>query len=151
MSMNDFYGMFPNYIVEPCGNVFKNGIKLTPFKSNDYLQVLLYDKEHKRHIFGVHTLVAMVHLDNFFNGCVVHHIDGDKKNNDVKNLKIYSRNEHSREHNKNNTTLVDYVKNNGPANKGKKMPVDFCKKCSDSAKKRGFNGNQFVDKSYNSR
>ena len=47
--------------------------------------------------------------------------------------------------------LAEYTKLNGPANKGKKMSKEFCEKCRQSASKRGFNGNQFIDKYGNPR
>ena len=47
--------------------------------------------------------------------------------------------------------LAEYTRLNGPANKGKKMSKEFCEKCRQSASKRGFNGNQFIDKYGNPR
>ena len=41
--MFDFDKMFPDYDVTRDGKVFKNGVEIIPFKSNAYLQVLLYD------------------------------------------------------------------------------------------------------------
>ncbi len=149
--MCKFKEKFPNYDVSEEGEVYKDGIKMTPFKSNKYLQVVLIDVEHKKHIFGVHTVVAMKYLPDYELGCIVHHVDGNCHNNKLKNLVVLSRSEHSRLHNKGNRLLANYVKQNGPANKGKKMSEAFCQKCSDSAKLRGFNGNQFVDKFGNSR
>ena len=141
-----FATVFPNYDVDENGVVYKDGKIITPFKSNNYLQVLLFDCQHHRHIFGVHTVVAMKYMPDFEKGCVVHHIDGNPHNNILSNLRIYSRSEHSKLHNLGNTTLAKYIKKFGPSNKGKKMSEQFCEKCSESAKKRGFNGNQYRDK-----
>lgn len=149
--MYDFCTIFPDYDVDPNGNIYKEGIMVKPFKSNKYMQVLLFDLNHKRHVMGVHTVVAMKYLSNYTDGCVVHHIDGNTHNNNVKNLKVMSNSEHAKLHSIGNTCLVDYVKKYGPANKGKKMSKEFCKKCSISAKFRGFNGNQFIDKLGNRR
>lgn len=147
----NFKEKFPNYDVSEAGVVYKNGAELKPFKSNKYLQVLLYDTNHNRHVLGVHTVVAMKYLNGYRDGCVVHHIDGDCHNNKVDNLQVLTRNGHSKMHLKNPYMLADYIKKFGPANKGKKMSTEFCEKCSESAKKRGFNGNQFIDKFGNKR
>lgn len=144
--MYNFQEMFPNYDVDELGRVYKNGVEIKPFKSNKYLQVLLFDTNHKRYIYGVHTIVAMKYLRDYTVGCIVHHIDGNPHNNALSNLQILSRCKHSSLHGKGNMRLANYVRENGPANKGRKMSSEFCQKCSVSAKIRGFNGNQFVDK-----
>lgn len=115
------------------------------FKSNDYVQCRLVDNDGVAHIIGVHVAVAMFHCSDYFEGCIVHHEDEDKKNNWAYNLKCETRSEHSRRH-ASKTHLSNYVKQNGPANKGKKMSSEFCERCRESALRRGFNGNQFVDK-----
>ena len=38
----DFKAEFPNYDVDENGTVYKNGNPIKPFKSNKYLQVLLF-------------------------------------------------------------------------------------------------------------
>lgn len=149
--MYDFNEQFPDYDVDECGKVYKHGIEIKPFKSNKYLQVLLFDINHKSHVFGVHTVVAMKYLRDYTNASIVHHVDGNTHNNALDNLQVLSRYEHSRLHNKDNRSLANYVKEHGPVNKGRKMSKDFCQKCSISATLRGFNGNQFIDKSGNRR
>lgn len=148
-----FCDQFPDYTITPDGRVFKGERELKPFHSNKYLQVLLFDSQHKRHIFGVHTLVAWVYIPEFYTGCIVHHKDKDCHNNSVENLEVLSQSEHARRHGKEYCALADYNKKYGPPNKGKKMSDAFCRKCSESAKKRGFNGNQYVnaDRSVNYR
>lgn len=47
--------------------------------------------------------------------------------------------------------LYDYIKLNCHVNKGKTIFKKFCEKCRQSASKRGFNGNQFIDKYGNPR
>lgn len=113
------------------------------FKSNKYLQCRVYDDDNNVHIFGVHQMIARLCCEDWFEGCIVHHKDG----NTINNLECFSRSYHSRlhiyksgEHNR----LRDYVKSYGPANKGQKMSKEFRKHCSESAKKRGFNGNQYT-------
>ena len=142
----NFNELFPNYDVTVDGRFFKNGVEGKPFKSNKYMQVVLFDVNHKRYVLGLHTVVAMKYLDEFYKGCIVHHKDKNTHNNHLSNLQVLSRNQHSRLHADGITTLAEYVKKNGPVNKGKKMSEKFCNKCSQSAKLRGFNGNQFVDK-----
>lgn len=141
--MYNFNGIYPDYDVAKDGTVYKNGKEIKPFKSNKYMQVLLFDVEHKRKICGVHTIVAMKYLD-YYDGCIVHHIDGNTHNNCVDNLEVYSRVEHSAFHSKGN----HHNKGQVPWNKRIKMSEEFCKKCSESAKNRKdkrFNGNQYVD------
>ena len=138
--------MFPNYDVDQNGNVYKNGSVMKPFKSNKYLQVVMYDKDNNKNVFGVHTVVAMKYLDGFHKGCIIHHKDGNTHNNSVENLEVFEREEHSKLHNKDNNRLADYVKTYRPWNKGKKMNDEYRNICKKSALKRGFNGNQYVDK-----
>ena len=144
--MSTFEVQFPNYCVSQDGKVFKNGKEITPFKSNKYLQVLLYDTEHKRHVFGVHTLVAMVYLPEFYPGCIVHHKDKNCHNNKVENLRVMSRKEHSRTHGKEHCSLGEYNKKCGSWNRGKHLSENHKKHLSTAAVNRGFNGNQYVDK-----
>lgn len=136
--MVSFSERFPDYDVTEKGIVYKNGTEMKPFKSNKYLQVSLYDVNHKKYVCGVHTVVAMKYLEDYEDGCVVHHKDGDHHNNNVNNLQVLSRSEHSRMHctESDRKRIADYIKSHGPSNKGKKMSAEFCKKCSDSAKLR---------------
>lgn len=147
--MMDFTKTFPDYTVTKEGTVFKNGIELKPFKSNKYLQVLLYDVDHKRHIFGVHTLVARIYLSDFYEGCIVHHIDGNAHNNCVENLSIMTNRQHASYHSKGNTHLSNYIKTHGATNKGTHLSSEHRRKLSEAAKRvhktRRFLGNQYVN------
>lgn len=49
---------------------------------------------------------------------IVHHLDGNKLNNDINNLEVLSRSEHNRLHAKENQNLKKYIEINGPWNKG---------------------------------
>ena len=168
-----FNEQYPGYDVTEDGVVYKNGKEIQPFKSNGYLQVLLFDSNHKRKVCGVHTVVAMKYL-GYFDGCVVHHIDHDTHNNNVSNLEIYTRSSHASLHGKENTHRCGTVPwNKGkkmsdesrermsksandrkkcgyvPWNKGKKLSDEIRQKLSEGARKRvnnDFRGNQFVDK-----
>lgn len=80
---------FPNYSVDMLGNVYNNetGKKLKPAKINSgYLVVDLY-KDHKKYHRLVHRLVADTFLLNIENLTYVDHIDTDKTNNCVSNLR----------------------------------------------------------------
>lgn len=136
MGDNYLHNNFPNYDCDVCGNVFKNGELIKPFKSNKYLQVCIYDNDNKKHTVGVHTVIAMKYFDDYYPGCVVHHKDDNKHNNHAYNLEVKTRSKHSSDHMKGNYRLAEYTKEHGPWNKGKKMSDEFCKKCSESAIKR---------------
>lgn len=142
---------YPNYDVDEYGNVYKNGQIMKPFKSNKYLQVLIFDKNHNRRICGVHTLVATKYLDDYYEGCVVHHKNHNTHDNSVQNLEILSRSLHSKLHSENSMNLANYIKNNGPWNKGKKMDEVMKKRLSEKRKELiknkeiTFNGNQFIN------
>lgn len=87
-----------NYYVDGYGNIYRNDMSLiTPFNSNGYKQVYIRDDNNKRRILGVHQVVAMTFLQ-YFNGCVVHHMNEDKTMNVLYNLKVETREEHSRHH-----------------------------------------------------
>ena len=133
--MNYLYEHYPEYDCDENGTIYKNGNPITPFKSNKYLQVCLFDADHKKHVMGVHTVVAMRYL-NYFEGCVVHHLDEDTSNNKVTNLVIMTRREHASYHAKQNLEFKLSNKGKKAWNKGLKMSDEFCKHCSDSAKKR---------------
>jgi hypothetical protein len=86
-------------------------------------------------IKGVHQIVAMTFIDEYYDGCHVHHKDENKHNNRIFNLEILSHSDHARLHS-DPSRLVNYVKKNGPPNKGKKMSAEFCEKCRVSAIRR---------------
>lgn len=133
--MFNFNEMYPAYDVDEQGNVYKQGHIIKPFKSNKYLQVVLFDKDNNKRVYGVHTIVAMKYLD-YFPGCVIHHKNNDTHDNRLINLTVLSRSEHSRLHGMNNARFKELNKNKTAWNKGLKMPKEFCKHCSISAKKR---------------
>lgn len=141
-----------NYDVQCDGTIINRQThkQLKQFKSNKYLQCRVVDDDRKEHIVGVHSLVARFHCPDWFEGCVVHHIDEDPHNNHYTNLMCLSRSEHARHH-ADPYAIVQYTKTHGPTNKGKQMSEEFRRKCSESAKSRGFTGNQYVDKFGNRR
>lgn len=133
--MNYLQENFPDFDCNEQGEVFKKGVKITPFKSNKYFQVCLFTKENVKKVVGVHTVIAMKYL-NYFEGCVVHHKDENTQNNKLENLEIMSREAHTKMHLLENPKFLLSCKGRAPWNKGKKMSEDFRKKCSESAKKR---------------
>lgn len=148
--------VFSRYEATDDGHIFdkQQQCLIKEFRSNKYLQCVVYDDDGIPHVLGVHQVVARFRCDDWFEGCIVHHKDENGHNNAPYNLECYSRRRHSRKHiydSGNQFRLRDYVKKHGPHNKGKKMSEEFKKHCSESAKKRGFNGNQYVDKSGNQR
>lgn len=66
---------------------------------------------------------------------IVHHIDGNPLNNNLDNLMVMTRKEHSKYH-AIISNSADRIKNNGGWNKGLKMSDEFRKHCSESAIKR---------------
>lgn len=128
---------FNRYSVDTNGKIFDKKYQRysRTFKSNKYIQCRLVDNEGKIHIMGVHSVIAMFHMSDYFLGCVVHHKDGNTINNTISNLECLSRSKHSALH-ANPTHLCAYTNQYGPWNKGKKMSSEFCKKCSESAKRR---------------
>ena len=104
---------FENYSVSDHGNVRndKTGKVLKTCPNNrGYGHVQLWN-EKKRHTRKVHILVASAFLDNDEAKKMIDHIDGDKMNNDVFNLRWATRfeNGQNRKLNKNNTTGVKGV------------------------------------------
>lgn len=146
------------YIVYENGKIFdkKTNETVKQFKSNKYMQCLLFDDDGKRHVLGVHSVVARFHCPDWFEGCVVHHMDENTHNNDVSNLQCLSRSEHCRHH-ADPSKMVKHVKEHGAWNKGKPWSDESKKKMSESAKRRyadgstSFHGNQYVDGNYNKR
>ena len=64
---------------------------------NGYLQLSLY-KDGEEHKELVHRLIAIAFIDNPENKPIVHHIDGNKVNNELDNLMFVSAQEHYRLH-----------------------------------------------------
>lgn len=144
---------YPNYDVDEFGNVYKYGNLMKPYNTRgDYLQVYLYDKNHKGKLFGVYVVVAMKYL-NYYEGCLVHHKDENKMNNHVSNLEIISRSEHSRNHMIGNTIVKEYYKTHTSKKKGKTInDPEYSRKLSEAQKRRIereggriFKGNQYIN------
>ena len=78
---------FPDYLIDFNGNIFgKNGFLKAQLDGNGYTFVALY-KDKKRNTKKVHRLVAQTFLENPNNFPAVDHIDQNKANNHVDNLR----------------------------------------------------------------
>ena len=120
---------FPRFDCDEFGNVLKDSKPAKIFKSNKYLQVLLFDDNGKRKVCGVHSVVAMKYL-NYYDGCIVHHIDENTHNNRLSNLEIMTKSKHCSLHITENGRCKTMNLGKTPWNKGKKYK--FC-------------GNRYVD------
>lgn len=69
-----------------CVRPVKSKIKKQTENSNGYLRVNLWKDNSGKYLF-VHRLVADAFIDGKFDGCVVDHIDGNRHNNKVSNLR----------------------------------------------------------------
>lgn len=107
--------------VEDNGNIYSKKDKLLvhTIDKAGYHSVILYGNDGKHHRFLVHRLVAMAFIDkNITRNDHVHHIDENKENNTLKNLKIIN------------------VKNHQKLHKQKYSYTKICKVC----------GNEFIPK-----
>ena len=88
---------FPNYQISNIGRIRRTetGIILTPHKNVEYLVINLYNDGNLKKMY-VHRLVATEFIENPFNKPQVDHINGDKSNNCVNNLRWVFDNENSR-------------------------------------------------------
>ena len=83
---------YPNYQVSSFGRIkrfYKNGkskILKPGINANGYYRVKLSKKE-KQKSFSVHRLVAQAFINNPYNKPVVDHIDNNRKNNHIHNLR----------------------------------------------------------------
>ena len=86
-----------DYIINDKGEIYseKRCCFINPYETKDgYLRVHLR-QDNKDVMFLVHRLVAELFIDNPNNYEDVHHIDFDKKNNHISNLKWLSHDEHA--------------------------------------------------------
>lgn len=94
-------GYEKQYIISSFGNIKRIG------KDKNISTSLLYGyvtcclcKNNIQKTKRVHRLVAQTFLDEYFDGCEVHHIDNNKKNNHISNLECITKIDHLKEHGK---------------------------------------------------
>lgn len=128
---------YSDVLVNVYGETFKQDLTpLHQFNSSGYKQIIAHsDETGKRRILGVHQAVAMTFDNKYYPECIVHHLDENKTNNCLWNLRVESNSDHARHH-ADPSAMIKYVKEHGPANKGVKMSDEFREKCRQSAIKR---------------
>tara|TARA_R110002073_G_C9002246_1_gene539009 strand:+ start:19 stop:471 length:453 start_codon:yes stop_codon:yes gene_type:complete len=102
---------YSNYLIYDDGKVWsKNRKKFmnAKLKCNGYFQLGLY-KNNKRKFFLIHRLVALHYIDNPENKPEVDHIDRNKTNNNVSNLRWVTALENSDNKNKSSNTGEKYI------------------------------------------
>lgn len=83
---------FPDYKINRNGDVIskRKGVirRLKPSEDkNGYLFVILYDPDGNPHTKKIHRLLAETFIDNKFDYPIVRHLDDNKQNNELSNLK----------------------------------------------------------------
>ena len=149
---------YSDHFVDRFGNVYDRcGSILKPYHyENQYDSVYLRCETYHKKI-DVHRLVAMTFNSSYFDGCVVHHIDENRYNNNAYNLEVMEKSEHARHH-ADPTSLIRYTQTHGSSMKGKKMSKESRERCRLAAIQRHesgvyenttfgkiFHGNQYVD------
>lgn len=90
-----------NYLVGKNGFVYSliTNCEVKMFLDKDnYLRTSLVCNDGIRRKFRRHRIVAEVYNKDWFEGCIVHHIDEDKQNDDIINLEISTVSKHCSHH-----------------------------------------------------
>ena len=110
--------------------IYKKGRELNLYQSRGYLRVAL-SKNRKTKYFSVHRLVGFAFLEStYFENATIDHIDTDRTNNNVENLKWCTMKE-----NQNNELSR---KHSSESRKGKKFSEEHKNKLKEIAKNRSF-------------
>jgi len=92
-------------------SVKEGKILLMTNKKNGYFSVILVSKGCKTIYTRIHCLVAKYFISERPSGYIVHHIDGNKQNNNVNNLVYLSNKEHYKESLIKNPQIVSGMNN----------------------------------------
>lgn len=91
----------PRYFITDDFHVFdsESGKVLNEYENNSgHLFVSIIDQNGRRTSRFLHQMVYEAFYDEVEEGCVVHHIDEDKKNNNINNLQKMTITEHAKHH-----------------------------------------------------
>lgn len=101
-----------NYVVTSNGEVWNRYtgkmLNKKKNKNNDYERVTLYDRYGNARYYTIHFLIAMAYIPNSDNLPEIDHINRNKKDNNVENLRWVSRSKNRvYEYDKVKTTILD--------------------------------------------
>jgi len=84
---------FKNYEINRDGTVInlKNGKELIPYRHRGYSKIKLTNDKGKRIAWRINRLVYEAHLGTIPKGYEIDHIDGDRSNNNLDNLRMVTR------------------------------------------------------------
>jgi hypothetical protein len=111
---------YDNYEISDHGNVRnkKTGRILALYIARGYCQIKLYTDKKTKH-FTIHRLVALTFLENLDNKKEVDHMNNNKLDNNLTNLRwvTKSENQHNKKISRNNTSGVKGISLNKRINK----------------------------------